>query len=31
MDDVLAQAGALLENLADVVRFQQQIEQEIHN
>ena len=31
MDDVLAQAGALLDNLADVVRFQQQIEQEIHS
>ena len=31
MDDVLAQIGALLDNLADVVRFQQQIEQEIHS
>jgi len=30
MDDVLAQLGILLENLADVVRFQQQIEKEIH-
>ena len=31
MDDVLAQLGALLDNLADVVRFQQQIEEEIHS
>jgi CBS domain-containing protein len=31
LDDVLAQLGALLDNLADVVRFQQQIEEEIHS
>ncbi len=31
LDDVLAQLGALLDNLADVVRFQQQIEGEIHS
>ncbi len=31
MDDVLAQLGVLLDNLADVVRFQQQIEEEIHS
>ena len=31
MDDVLAQLGSLLDNLADVVRFQQQIEEEIHS
>jgi CBS domain-containing protein len=31
MDDVLAQLGVLLDNIADVVRFQQQIEEEIHS
>ena len=31
LDDVLAQLGVLLDNLADVVRFQQQIEEEIHS